>query len=208
MASKAVQDLVILLGETYRQSVSKVTIEAYAVGLEGLTDQQILAAGKRAIQTNKFMPTPSELRELAGQGNGARSIAAWADLLRAEGKGSYRHVDFEDPLINATIRMLGGWPAMFVRRDSIDGDKWYRIDFVRIYESLAAAGVDGEMCRPLPGLGMAQVRNGEVVDAIPDVIECDPVRRKESQALIRGPITSRPSIGSAARLPSVEFHKA
>ena len=205
MASRAIQDIVILLGETYRQSVTKFTIEAYAVGLEGLSDEQVLVAGKRAIQTCKFMPTPAELRDLAGSGNLARSIVAWSDVQRAMPLGSYKHIDFADPIINAVLRLLGGWPAMFDRTGTPEGEKWYRHEFTKAYESLANAGVDGEACRPLVGLAEVQVRNGETVKAQPVLIPCDDVRRRQSLSVVRGAITARANASSTA--PRVEFSK-
>jgi hypothetical protein len=206
MASKAIRKLVVLFGETYRQSVSEVTIEAYAAGLEGMTDEQVLVAGKRAIQSCKFMPTPSELRELAGQGNAANAIAAWADVQRAMPLGSYKSIDFADPLINAVVRLLGGWPALLDRCGTVDGVKWYRIEFTKLYESLSLSGVDGEVCRPLVGLAEVQALGGKVVRAIPVVVSADVARKALSAEKVRGRVESRPVEGKATA--RVEFKRA
>jgi len=206
MASHAIRKLVVLLGETYRQSVSEATIEAYAVGLEGMAESQVLQAGKRAIQTCKFMPTPAELRDLAGAGNVGRAIVAWGDVQRAMPLGSYKHVDFADPIINAVIRLRGGWPAMFESIKTAEGEKWYRIEFTKAYESLATAGVDGEACRPLAGLGEEQVVAGRVVPAIPVAIGCDATRRTQSLAVVRGAIAAPKS--RQVLIPKAELKQA
>lgn len=203
MGSNVVRRLVVLLGETYRQTVTEATIQAYEIGLEGLSDETIVAAGKRAIQELKFMPTPAELRDLAGAGTKNRAIVAWGDVQRAIPHGSYRHVDFQDSIINATIRILGGWPALFERIGSADDEKWYRTEFVRIYETLSYSGVDGDTCRPLPGRSEVAVENGVVCEPTPLRVKCDDVRQAAVGSLVRKPV----SIGRVAGVPRVEFQK-
>lgn len=207
MASNAIRQLVVFLGEAYRQSVSAVTIEAYAAGLEGLTDDQVLRAGKRALQTSKFMPTPAEIRDLAGAGAAGRSIVAWGDVLRAIPRGPYRHIDFQDPIVNASIRLLGGWPSLFERIGLADGEKWYRIEFLKAYDSLCTSGVDGEICRPLSGISESEVRGGVIGPPVPLAIGCDPVRRKDSLAVVRGAIADQRTITQSS-FPGLEIKRA
>ena len=57
---------VTALAEAFRQKISKVTIEAYAVALEGMSAAEIESACVDLLKINKFMPTAAEIREAAG----------------------------------------------------------------------------------------------------------------------------------------------
>lgn len=141
-----------ILGEAFRQRVSETMLDAYELGLSDLSGSQVEQAVTAAIRGCKFCPTPAELRELAGEATAAdRALLAWQSVERATSIGSYRSVDFEDAIINAVIRTLGGWPALLARTPE-EFDKWARKDFLETYRAFARTGVDGESCRPLPGL--------------------------------------------------------
>ena len=89
--------------------------------------------------------------------------------------GPYKHVDFEDAIINGVIRTMGG-TSRFIK--AIDRDeKWTRKEFLGIYESFHRNGVNGEVCRVLSGLSEKEVVNGELVDCVPKLIECADVAR-------------------------------
>ena len=57
---------VTALAEAFRQKISKVTIDAYAVALEGMRPAEIESACVGLLKINKFMPTAAEIREAAG----------------------------------------------------------------------------------------------------------------------------------------------
>lgn len=145
--------LVTILAETYRQKISKATIEAYRIGLRDLPIEAIDRAVQAAIRTSRFMPTPSELRELAGETSPAdRAILAWAALGKAVVRiGPYRSPDFDDPIINATVRSLGGWERV-CSLGVEEFDKWLQKDFLRTYEAFARTGVGDEQGAPLIGI--------------------------------------------------------
>ena len=87
------------------------------------------------------MPSPAELRELAGD-LGARdaAILAWDAFERAVvSHGGYSTVLFEDPAINATVRQLGGWERC-CEMPTEQFDTWLRKDFERIYAVMAKTG--------------------------------------------------------------------
>jgi len=140
------------LGEAFGRAVTKVTIHAYEIGLAGLPIAAIEHATRRAIAERKFMPVPSELRELAGAISPAdRAIKAWDALDKAVTRyGYYDSVDFDDKLINAAVRSMGGWMRLSERYNT-DEEKWIRKDFERIYESLMRSGVSTEAIGPLLG---------------------------------------------------------
>lgn len=66
-----------------------------------------------------------------------RSSAAWIELRDAIQKhGAYASVDFEDPAINATVRLLGGWVALCMK-DAATFERRTRREFRRMYRALA-----------------------------------------------------------------------
>jgi hypothetical protein len=111
---------------------------------------------KRAVETalrqSKFMPTPAELRQLAGGLSLAdRAQQAWLVAEQAvRVHSSYRTVWFDDAVINATIRSLGGW-VTFCTTETSEFDTFVRQRFLATYEALARSGVGKELAGPLPG---------------------------------------------------------
>jgi hypothetical protein len=152
---------VTVLAEAFGRKLTKTTIEAYAIGLRGLSDQQIKKASEAAIQSCKFMPSPAELRELAGVARVSdRAELAWLALESAMGRlGAYKSVDFDDRVTNAVIRSLGGWQALF----EVESKDWefYRGKFLKSYEALSRAGVGDQQSAPLLGLfDQENMKNG------------------------------------------------
>ena len=56
-----------LLGRSFRQEVDELFIEAYLIGLDGLSDDEVEYAARQAISECKFMPAPVQLREFVGK---------------------------------------------------------------------------------------------------------------------------------------------
>lgn len=144
--------VVTLLAENFRQQVTEHTFEAYIAGLDGLSMPQIEAGMNRALRECKFMPPAAELRELSGELKGQdRAVKAWMAFERAvTEQGGYRTVDFDDVVINATVRSLGGWEAVCTM-DTREFDTFLRQKFLASYTSLYAAGVGEEESEPLQG---------------------------------------------------------
>ena len=142
-----------VLCEAYRQTATEVTIRAYEMGLDGLTAEHIEEAVRLALQRLKFMPTPAELRDLVGGPKPEdRAQLAWAAFERAVVRiGAYRTVDFDDALINATVRSLGGWERCCSLGPE-EFDKWLRKDFIKAYEAFCRTGIGEEVAEPLPGI--------------------------------------------------------
>jgi hypothetical protein len=156
----------------------EATVEAvmgYAMGLAGMSEAEIIQACQQAMRDCKFMPTPRELRDFVGKGNdaGARPVLAWDCAMSAVGHGSYKPIDFEDKLINATIRSMGGWPS-FLSRLHGDEEKWARQEFVKTYSAYQKTPPAGESCKPLQGLGGMTSINGVVQERKPIAIEAPP----------------------------------
>lgn len=145
--------LIGVLGESFRQKVTETTIEAYRIGLYDLPVDAIEKSIHAAIRSCKFMPTVAELRELAGGVKAEdRAVHAFAALEEAiSGVGVYHSPSFDDPLINATVRNLGGWERICTMPGE-QFDTWLRKDFIRTYSAFARTGVNGESTAPLIGL--------------------------------------------------------
>jgi hypothetical protein len=141
-----------VLGESFNRKITETTIKAYAIGLEGLSSRQVELATANALRSCKFFPSPFELRQLVGAISiNDRAVLAWTIVFRTMAStGSYHSIDFDDPVINATIRSMGGWPRL--SETPLDEMPFRQKEFERIYISLVGVGVDSELARPLPGL--------------------------------------------------------
>ncbi len=163
-------ELMTILASAYHQEADRATLEAYSIGLSDVPITAIETAVYRAIRGSTFFPSVAELRELAGEMKPeARAIKAWDAFCKARGSyGYYVTVDFDDPVINATVRNLGGWMAVDDRIDE-EGDKWVRKDFERVYMALMSSGVSASEAMPLIGfheqnnrfLGQLTLRDGK-----------------------------------------------
>lgn len=141
------------LGEAFGRPVTTVTIRAYEIGLRGLSIADIERAVNIAIAERKFMPVPSELRELAGEMRVEdRAVVAWSIVESAMRRlGGGRTVLFDDPATNATIANL--WRTWTAFEEALDRDeeKWLRKDFERVYCALLRSGVGPNGFLPLAG---------------------------------------------------------
>lgn len=178
---ETIVNVLTIFGEAFRQKISDTTLKVYEMGLEGLSSEQIMDVASKAIQQCKFMPTIAELRELAGDDKKTQSMLAWASFERAMPLGPYRHVNFRDKLINATVRAIGGWVHAFDRCNSPHETKWYRKEFIDTYERFAASGASDEMCEPLTGISESTVSGGKMVAPKAIMIECETVKHPENR---------------------------
>jgi hypothetical protein len=144
----------------FNREATPEAVIGYSIGLEGMSGCEIVQACRLAMKECKFMPTPRELRDLAGKGNSdSRAILAWDCAVGAAGHGPYKPVDFSDKLINATIRSLGGWPS-FLSRLHGDEEKWCRQEFIKTYCAYQRQTPPDDSILPLPGLGEMTSVNG------------------------------------------------
>jgi hypothetical protein len=150
---------VAALAEAFGRQSSKATQFGYWLGLQDLPLSSVQAATAKALRQCKFMPAPSELRELAGESTeDERAVLAWDRVVFAVQRlGPYRHVSFEDVLANGVIRNLGGWVTFTARFTDAESEKWARKEFLDTYKTLSNAKVDSEECRPLAGLSTGRV---------------------------------------------------
>ena len=157
---RRIAEAVQILAESFLKPVTPLTIRAYDVGTSDLPIEAVESAVMEAIKSRKFFPTVSELREMAGVVTpDARAVKAWLVAKTAVPVwGSYRSVDFDDPLVNATVRALGGWVEFCGTPAGEKTDTWLRKNFEATYKALMSSGVAADDVRPLRGL--CAVQNG------------------------------------------------
>lgn len=144
---------VATLCEAVGRKPSKPMYLAYEIGTLGIPVEQIERATTAALQRpDKWMPSPGELRELAGDVRPAdRAAMAFQALKTACSRvGAFRSPDFDDALINATVRNLGGWTRACEMPVS-EFDTWYRKDFIEVYQMFCRTGTNPEQDAPLIG---------------------------------------------------------
>lgn len=141
------------LAEAFGRTVTPATIHAYELGLAGIDAESLQHATAAALRTCKFMPTPAELRELSGEMKPTeRSIHAFMALERAVVRvGGYRTVNFDDPILNATVRALGGWDQVCQTTER-EWNTFFRNRFMETYRALASSGVSDEQASVLAGI--------------------------------------------------------
>jgi len=153
--------LIGLLGETFRQKVTATTITAYNMALGDVPIEALETAVRRAMVECTFFPSARELRDMAGvMSLDARTLRAWEVFERAVVQhGYYASVNFDDPVLNATVRNLGGW--IYVSEMGAEElDKWLRKDFERVYKTFCQQGVGNEQSAPLVGWHEKNNRHG------------------------------------------------
>jgi len=140
------------LALTFGRDISDVLLFGYWIGLNDLPYSQVESAVAKAMKQCRFMPTVFDLRELAGIiAPAAQAAIAFGDVETAlRTVGYYRSPDFEDTVINATIRNLGGWLRV-CEMPAEEFDKWFRKEFERMYLVYLSMGVNAESAAPLIG---------------------------------------------------------
>lgn len=145
--------VIYALADTFGAKLTPGQLLGYRMGLGSLLLADIELSARRAMETLKYMPKPAELRELAGAMTiDTRAILAWGVVKQTVHRlSAYGSPDFDDPVINAAIRNMGGWSRL-CGADADEFDTWVRKDFERIYQHLVLQGVSAEQGRPLAGL--------------------------------------------------------
>ena len=150
-------DAITILSESFQVKASPIMLRAYELGMAGIDIADIKRACGRAVTEFRWMPKVFELRSLCGVSGSLttpdRSIVAWASVKAAVAThGGYAAVMFDDPIINATVRALGGWVRICDTEAGEAFDTWLKKDFERTYHALTQSGVTYEQSEPLTGL--------------------------------------------------------
>lgn len=142
------------------QPVPKERAQAWFDLAGDLDGNQFLHAIKHVLRTRDarkdghFVQISEIMRAADATGNvidgNNRPQLAWSACIEAvRRQGRYRSVDFSDPLINATVRTLGGW-AWLCDTETAEL-QWVERRFQQQYRAFLAGGASAEMCAHLPG---------------------------------------------------------
>ncbi|KKN29886.1 hypothetical protein LCGC14_0839640 [marine sediment metagenome] len=166
-------EVIAALAATFRQEATQAVYLGYWMGLRDLALEDVKRAAIRAMRTSKFMPAVAELRELAGEMLPEhRAVKAWAAFKEGlRQHGYYQSVSFDDGLINATVRNLGGWMPLLERLDSEEDEKWIRKDFEWVYKAFAISGIGHEQTRPLIGYCDAENQRNGYLEALGEPVK-------------------------------------
>ena len=145
-------ELLAALASSFGREADVALAQGYWIGLADLELHEVETACARALRESEFFPKPVELRRMAGHmAADMRAVLAWGAVVSAIGRFGYMSsVDFDDPLVNATVRNMGGWPRLCAM-PSDEFEVWGRKEFERVYASLCESGTSAEACAYLPG---------------------------------------------------------
>lgn len=172
--AERIADVVTMMGEAWRQKITPATMLTFATGTEDIRIEDVERGAMRAIRECQFMPSVFELRQLCGASIGKlsakdRPTLAWCDVRRAISRvGGYDSPDFEDPVINATIREMGGW--VLLCNSTVEELVWREKDFLRMYSALATCHLDDERTERLAGI--CERENGTAIPAPVVEVSC------------------------------------
>jgi hypothetical protein len=216
MASKTkVCAVVGMLCESYRQKSTAALYRGYEIALEDISDAALDMAATQALRSDaEWMPRPGQLRAMAIGGTGGgfdtRADVAWLEFDRAVGShGGDHSVSFADGLINATVRLLGGW-VWCCERVGDDYGVWLRRNFRETYTRLCNERVAADLCAPLSGRlarDNSQFPNDVLAHFGQRVNVGQVCHVPTSQPVIVGPSSPLPRIAFADR-PALELKRA
>ncbi len=157
---------VVALAETFGRNISEAGVKMYVSALEGISADAVENAVRQAAVSCRAMPPPVELRELAGEVKYSdRAELAFQALKEACSRiGAFKSPDFDDRIINATVRNMGGWQRACEMPVS-EFDTWYRKEFVRIYEVFCRVGARRDDVAMLEGINEIENRAAGYLEA-------------------------------------------
>lgn len=132
---------------------AKIAIQMYWVALSGFTDEEIDAGitGHLVDTTaGQYPPKPADIiRHIRGRAE-VNSAIAWGRVVETLNRiGTYESVCFDDPVIHAALRDVGGWRELGLV--ALDQLPFVQVRFERAYRAYQEHGV-GEYPPMLPGV--------------------------------------------------------
>lgn len=146
------------LAATYGKQIDTPQRTVMFIGLADLSLDQYKIAVQKAVRQCEFFPTVAKLRDLAIGKPPAQ--LAWMSVCKAiRTCGPYRSVNFQDRLINAVIRAMGGWEAVCdLSEKELNSFAWHR--FEKAYLALQDARLTSEQAAHLVGIHERRNRAG------------------------------------------------
>jgi len=94
-----------MVAEVFGERLSESRLRAYFAALEAYSIEDVQAACRGAIKTNRFFPRPADLIEMLEGGVEDRAVYQWAQvMLRAKGQPHEM-----DAVAEMAVEMMGGW---------------------------------------------------------------------------------------------------
>lgn len=144
---------IAILRASYPQSNANLgddnVVEVWYSMLEDLDGDRFTVGVKKIVQTEKFLPAISEIREkVLGNTAGnleAKALAAWQKVLHAIRRAGYcNSVSFpDDPAIHNAIQIQGGWINLCLLES--DQIKFYRPQWLKAYQSFYKTHQEGNL---------------------------------------------------------------
>ena len=134
--------------------------------LSDLTVDQLRRAVTVAVREGDDWPTISKLRRYSGADgipSKDRPLLAWNAVREAISKlNRCNSVNFDDPVVNAVIRQLGGWPELTYTPSK--EMQWLERRFCETYSALSSVALSDEQTSRLPGMSRsAEDRHGKTI---------------------------------------------
>lgn len=119
------------LATMYKTEVDDMSAELFYRAVSELTNEQFERAVNEYIKYAKWMPQPSEIRELALGSEAARAYKAWNLVEKVMNLAGSEDVQFSDPHITGAIELLGGWQKLGMMTD--EEFKYAKMEFRKLY---------------------------------------------------------------------------
>jgi hypothetical protein len=141
--SEALFSMLEAISKMKNREMTVEIFKLWLVAMEGYPFEEIKSAFNRYIQTEKGMPEPVDIVKIlrgSGEDLTLSALIKVEEAMRVH--GGYATVVFDDPIIHAVIRQLGGW----VRLCSLPEEKfvWWRKDFKERYQHHLRMGLHQE----------------------------------------------------------------
>lgn len=139
--------------QSHNMPMTDLLLESWSYAFLPMEKEQFLAAIFEFEKRCTEYPTPARMMRYAGAfgvSDEERANVAWGSVVTSIKRYGYMdHIEFDDPLIHAAVRHIGG---MAYLRDLKEGQLQYqRSPFIQAYVTAARTGVgDGS---PLRGIG-------------------------------------------------------
>lgn len=124
-----------VLCEAFGRDITRALLEAYWIALEELEESDFDRAVATCLKGSRFMPTPAEIRDAAGENLAVRADAAWREVRPLISKDGGT---LSDPIAKLVVESLGGWRALGNRSED-ENSTWTRKEFLRLYEAYASS---------------------------------------------------------------------
>jgi len=178
------------LSDLYDASISENSIQLYWDILQKYSIDEFVLSAKAHASTSKWMPKPSDFidsLESATPSSEEKAIVAWAAVTSSTRSiGGNTSVRFDDPLIHAVIRSLGGWSGLCASSATYFQTTMRR-QFIATYQSMYNLCVLGlKVDGLLPLQGRDRGREVEVKTQIPSGPQHLLLKEQEKELLTEG----------------------